>query len=124
MPEVHIRHLTKSFGATRVLDDVTFAAGSGELVTLLGPSGCGKTTTLMSIAGLETPDRGTITCVDVAFFDADAKIQLSAEARNLGIVFQTYAIWPHMTVAGNVAFPLQIRRRPRAEIGRRVTEVL
>jgi iron(III) transport system ATP-binding protein len=124
MPEVEIRHLTKSFGATRVLDDVTFAARDGQLVTLLGPSGCGKTTTLLSIAGLETPDRGTITCGDVRFFDADAKVQLAAESRNVGIVFQTYAIWPHMTVAGNVAFPLEIRRRPRSEINRRVAEVL
>src|SRR4030088_2669869 len=124
MPEVHVRNLTKSFGSTRVLDDVTFAAANGELVTLLGPSGCGKTTTLMSIAGLERPDRGTITCGDVQFFDAGAKVRLSAESRNVGIVFQTYAIWPHMTVADNVAFPLQLRRRPRAEIGRRVIEVL
>jgi iron(III) transport system ATP-binding protein len=124
MPEVHVRHLTKSFGGTRVLDDVSFAVGDGELVTMLGPSGCGKTTTLMSIAGLETPERGTITCGDVHFFDADAKIQLIAESRNVGVVFQTYAVWPHMTVADNVAFPLQIRGRPRAEISRRVAEVL
>src|SRR3979490_860985 len=124
MPEVHVRHLTKSFGNTRVLDDVTFAAANGELVTLLGPSGCGKTTTLMSIAGLERPDRGTITCGDVQFFDAAAKLQLTAESRNVGVVFQTYAVWPHMTVADNVAFPLQIRRRPRAEVRRRVSEVL
>jgi iron(III) transport system ATP-binding protein len=124
MPEVHVQHLTKSFGATRVLHDVTFAARDGQLVTLLGPSGCGKTTTLLSIAGLETPDRGAITCGDVRFFDAEAKVQLAAESRNVGIVFQTYAIWPHMTVAGNVAFPLEIRRRPRAEVNRRVAEVL
>src|ERR1700716_1608867 len=124
MPDVEIRHLTKSFGSSIVLDDVSFAAAHGELVTLLGPSGCGKTTTLMSIAGLETPDRGTITCGDVQFFDADAKVQLTAEARNVGVVFQTYAVWPHMTVADNVAFPLQIRPRPRAETSRRVAEVL
>jgi iron(III) transport system ATP-binding protein len=124
MPEVHVQHLTKSFGTIRVLDDVTFAAKDGQLVTLLGPSGCGKTTTLLSIAGLETPDRGTIKCGNVQFFNADAKVQLAAESRNVGIVFQTYAIWPHMTVAGNVAFPLEIRRRPRSEINRRVAEVL
>jgi iron(III) transport system ATP-binding protein len=124
MPDVHVQHLTKSFGATRVLDDVTFAAGDGQLITLLGPSGCGKTTTLLSIAGLETPDRGTIRCGDVQFFNAEARVQLAAESRNVGIVFQTYAIWPHMTVAGNVAFPLEIRRRPRSEINRRVADVL
>jgi iron(III) transport system ATP-binding protein len=124
MPDVQIRNLSKSFGATLVLDDVTFAARDGELVTLLGPSGCGKTTTLLSIAGLESPDRGAITCGDVRFFDVDANIHLAAESRNVGIVFQTYAIWPHMTVAGNVAFPLEIRRRPRSEINGRLAEVL
>src|SRR4030081_3311806 len=124
MPDVEIRHLTKSFGSSLVLDDVSFAAAHGELVTLLGPSGCGKTTTLMSIAGLETPDGGTITCGGVRFFDAAAHVQLPPESRNLGIVFQPYAIWPHMTVADNVAFPLQIRRRPRSEISHRVAEVL
>jgi iron(III) transport system ATP-binding protein len=76
------------------------------------------------VAGLEKPDRGTITCGDVQFFDGDAKVQLAAESRNVGIVFQTYAIWPHMTVADNVAFPLQIRKRSRTEISRRVKEVL
>jgi iron(III) transport system ATP-binding protein len=124
MPEVQIRNLTKSFGSTRVLDDVTFAAADGELITLLGPSGCGKTTTLMSIAGLETPERGQIICGGVRFFDSEAKVQMATESRNVGIVFQTYAIWPHMTVADNVAFPLQIRRRPRSEINFRVAEVL
>src|SRR5258708_2411159 len=124
MPEIHVQHVTKSFGTIRVLDDVTFAAKDGELVRPLGPSGCGKTTTLLSIAGLETPDRGTIKCGSVQFFNAEAKVQLAAESRNVGIVFQTYAIWPHMTVAGNVAFPLEIRRRPRSEINRRVAEVL
>src|SRR3981081_2275822 len=124
MPEVQIRHLTKSFGSTLVLDDVTFGAENGQLVTLLGPSGCGKTTTLMSIAGIETPDRGAITCGGVQFFDANTKVQLPAEARNVGIVFQTYAVWPHMTVAGNVAFPLAGRRATLSEISRRVTDVL
>ena len=74
MPEVQVRHLTKSFGSTLVLDDISFGVDNGELVTLLGPSGCGKTTTLMSIAGLERPDRGTITCGDVQFFDADDRL--------------------------------------------------
>ncbi len=124
MPDVRVAHLTKSFGTTRVLDDVTFAVANGQLVTLLGPSGCGKTTTLLSIAGLETPDRGTITCGDIQFFDAGAKVELPAETRNVGMVFQAYAVWPHMTVAANVAFPLQIRHRRRWEITERVTEVL
>src|ERR1700738_1311006 len=119
MPDVHVLGLTKSFVTTRVLEDVTFSAEHGELVTLLGPSGCGKTTTLMSIAGLETPDQGSIHCGDAIFFDASKKTETPAESRNLGIVFQTYAIWPHMTVTENVAFPLRIRRRSRTEITER-----
>jgi iron(III) transport system ATP-binding protein len=124
VPDVHVVGLTKSFGATRVLEDVTFSAAAGELVTLLGPSGCGKTTTLMSIAGLEKPDQGRIGCGSAIFFDASKEIEVAAESRNLGIVFQTYAIWPHMTVAENVAFPLSIRRWPRRETAERVAEVL
>jgi iron(III) transport system ATP-binding protein len=124
VPDIHVVGLTKSFGTTRVLEDVTFSADDGELVTLLGPSGCGKTTTLMSIAGLEIPDQGSIICGDTTFFDAPTKIEIAAESRNLGIVFQTYAIWPHMTVAENVAFPLRIRRRSQREIAERVAEVL
>src|SRR3977135_3135718 len=102
MPEVQIRHLTKSFGSTLVLDDVTFGAENGQLVTLLGPSGCGKTTTLMSIAGIETPDRGAITCGGVQFFDAGTKVHLPAEARNLGIVFQTSSVGRQRWVGANV----------------------
>ncbi|HEY4027368.1 MAG TPA: ABC transporter ATP-binding protein [Candidatus Dormibacteraeota bacterium] len=124
MPDLRVSGLTKRFGATPVLDDVSFSVGKGQFVTLLGPSGCGKTTTLLSIAGLETPEGGSISCGQVRFFDAAAKIQLPAESRNVGIVFQTYAIWPHMTVADNVGFPLRIRRRSRAEIRSRVEEVL
>jgi iron(III) transport system ATP-binding protein len=107
-----------------VLNDVTFSAAGGELVTLLGPSGCGKTTTLMSIAGLEKPDQGRILCGSAIFFDGSKKIEIAAESRNLGIVFQTYAIWPHMTVAENVAFPLRIRRQSPHLIAKRVAEVL
>jgi len=124
MPDIRVEHLVKSFGADRVLDDVTFTVKDKEFVTLLGPSGCGKTTTLMSIAGFVTPEAGVITCGDETFLDSRAGVDRAAEQRNLGIVFQSYALWPHMTVAANVGFPLKIRRLARRAAGERVDEVL
>jgi iron(III) transport system ATP-binding protein len=108
---------------TRVLalDGVSFDVRPGELFTLLGPSGCGKTTTLRSIAGLERPDSGTITVGGEALFDASRGIRVPANSRRLGMVFQSYAIWPHMTVLKNVAFPLEVLPR-RSRPGRAATE--
>jgi len=124
VPDIRVEHLSKSFSGTRVLDDVSFTVKDKELVTLLGSSGCGKTTTLLCIAGLQTPDDGLIACGDDTFVDRDARIDLAAERRNLGMVFQSYAIWPHMTVAQNVAFPLRVRKMSRRAITARVGEVL
>src|SRR3712207_1530080 len=95
--------------------DVSFEVKEGELFTLLGPSGCGKTTTLRSIAGLEKPDSGRIAVGDRVMFSAGGNggrtVNMPANQRGLGMVFQSYAIWPHMTVFDNVAFPLQVRKR-------------
>jgi iron(III) transport system ATP-binding protein len=124
MPEIRVERLSKSFGAQQVLDDVSFTVKDKEFVTLLGPSGCGKTTTLMAIAGFVTPDTGVITCGDETFVDREAGVDRAAEERNLGIVFQSYAIWPHMTVAANVGFPLKIRKLARPAVRARVDEVL
>jgi iron(III) transport system ATP-binding protein len=124
VPDIRVEHLGKSFSGTKVLDDVSFTVKEKELVTLLGPSGCGKTTTLLSIAGFQTPDEGRIGCGGDIFFDRRAHIDLAAERRNLGMVFQSYAIWPHMTVAQNVAFPLRVRKMPKRAITERVVEVL
>ena len=124
MPEIHVESLVKEFGDQRALDHVTFHVAEGELFTLLGPSGCGKSTTLMSIAGFQTPDEGRIAVGDEAFFDASSRVNVVAERRNLGIVFQSYAVWPHMTVFDNLAFPLRVRKMKRAAIRQRVREVL
>jgi len=124
MPEIHVDSLVKRFGEQCALDRVTFDVRDGELFTLLGPSGCGKSTTLMSIAGFQTPEEGRIAVGEDAFFDASRRVNLAAEQRNLGIVFQSYAVWPHMTVFENLAFPLKVRRVKRAEIQRRVLETL
>jgi iron(III) transport system ATP-binding protein len=112
------------------VDDVSFEVKEGELFTLLGPSGCGKTTTLRSIAGLEKPDSGTIAVGDRVLFSSGKgrNVNMPANQRGLGMVFQSYAIWPHMTVFDNVAFPLQVRKRSerpsKKEIEERVTRVL
>jgi iron(III) transport system ATP-binding protein len=119
-----IEHLTKRFGKNVVLEDVSFSVADGEFVTLLGPSGCGKTTTLLSIAGFVKPDHGAIRCDATTFVDPTAKLDVPAETRNLGMVFQSYAIWPHMTVAENVAFPLKLRKTPRQVRRLKVAETL
>src|SRR3954466_11489356 len=115
------------------VNNVSFEVKEGELFTLLGPSGCGKTTTLRSIAGLERPDSGTIAVGDRVMFSAGngnggKVVNMPANRRGLGMVFQSYAIWPHMTVFDNVAFPLQVRKRAerpsKAEIEERVSRVL
>ena len=124
MPDITVENLSMSFGGTKVLDGVSFSVGEKEFVTLLGPSGCGKTTTLMCIAGLQTPDQGRIASGSETFVDRRAGIDQPAERRNLGVVFQSYAIWPHMTVAQNVAFPLRLRKVAKRAVRERVAEVV
>ena len=116
-----ISNLAKSFPAGRgekadrvlAVDDVSFEVGEGELFTLLGPSGCGKTTTLRCVAGLETPDSGEIAIGGRTLFSSEQRIRVPANERRLGMVFQSYAIWPHMNVFKNVAFPLQVLPRSK-----------
>jgi iron(III) transport system ATP-binding protein len=112
--------------AVRATQDVSFDVPDGKLFTLLGPSGCGKTTTLRSIAGLETPKSGEISLHGKVVFSSAAGISVPPNRRNFGMVFQSYAIWPHMTVYQNAAFPLQVRRhRPdRKKIADKVMRVL
>src|SRR6202046_4816474 len=106
--------------------DVSFELPTGTFFTLLGPSGCGKTTTLRCIAGLERPDTGTITVEDSVLFDAARGAAVPMNQRGIGMVFQSYAIWPHMTVFENIAFPLRARggALSREEIRRRVEDSL
>ena len=121
---VEVQNLVKWFGNDRAVDGISFSIPRGRFLTLLGPSGCGKTTTLMSIAGLHGIDAGTIRVGGVTYTSKDEGLFLPPEQRDIGMVFQSYAIWPHMTVAQNVAYPLEIRKVPAAEIGDRVAEVL
>jgi len=124
MPGVRLEAVSKRFGATRAVDAVSLAVADGRLVTLLGPSGCGKTTTLRMIAGLEQNDAGRVAIGDRVVSDPGSGLFVAPERREIGMVFQSYAIWPHMTVFGNVAYPLEVRRRPTAEVRERVTAAL
>src|SRR6266540_1352758 len=124
MPEIHVEGLVKEFGHQRALDQVGFSVREGELFTLLGPSGCGKSTTLMSLAGFQRPEAGTIAVGNETFFDPSRRLNVAPERRNLGIVFQSYAVWPHMTVFENLAFPLRVRKVAKPEIRTRVGDVL
>jgi iron(III) transport system ATP-binding protein len=107
-----------------VLKGVSFKVERGEVYTLLGPSGCGKTTSLRSIAGLETPDSGRILLDECLVFSDREKVDTPPERRNIGMVFQSYAIWPHMTVAKNVAYPLHGKGLSGDEVRRRVSQAL
>jgi len=124
--ELAVERLTKTFAATAhaAVDDVSFRVEPGEVVVLLGPSGCGKTTTLRCVAGLEHPTSGTIAIGGKIMSDPARGLLVPPRSRNLGMVFQSYAVWPHMTVAENVAYPLRTRRMARHDIARRVMEVL
>ena len=124
MAELRIDRLGKRFGEVAALDDVSIVAEEGRFLTLLGPSGCGKSTTLWSVAGLHVPDAGTISIGDQVVFDAARGIAVPPEERACGVVFQSYAVWPHMTVADNVGYPLKLRKVGRVERRRRVVEVL
>ncbi len=109
--------MRKKFDKTVAVDNVSFEVKDGEFVILLGPSGCGKTTTLRCIAGLETPDEGEIYIGDKLVKD------LPPKDRDVTMVFQSYALYPHMSVYDNLAFPLKMRKYPKDEIDKRVREV-
>jgi iron(III) transport system ATP-binding protein len=121
---VEVQNLVKCYGNDLAVDDVSFSVRRGDFITLLGPSGCGKTTTLMSIAGLHRIDAGEIRVDGVTYTSPVKGIFLPPEKRDIGMVFQSYAIWPHMSVTQNVAYPLEIRGFERGEIEGRVAEVL
>lgn len=124
MPAVSLEHISCKFGDVLAVDDVSLDVEKGEFVTLLGPSGCGKTTTLRMVAGLEQNSAGRILIEDRVVSDADKNFFLPPDRRRLGMVFQSYAIWPHMTVFDNVAYPLQVRGVAKDIIRERVAKTL
>ena len=121
---LRVENLSKSYGALTVTDQISFHIDEGEALALLGPSGCGKTTILRCIAGLEIPNTGIIEIGGRTMYDSERQISVATEHRDLGVVFQSYAVWPHLTVAENVGFPLKVRKLPAAEIDERVDTIL
>ncbi len=124
MPDLIAQDIQKQLGTAQVLCGVSFELQPGEVLALLGPSGSGKTTLLRSVAGLERPDKGTIEIRGKVVFDAATGFEVPAEQRGLGLVFQSYAIWPHRSVFENVAYGLRLRHMPDAEVRRKVGDVL
>ncbi|WP_223646155.1 ABC transporter ATP-binding protein [Corallococcus sp. EGB] len=122
MAAIVLEGLVKAYGATPVVRGLSLQVEQGEFVSLLGPSGCGKTTTLRMLAGLEHPDAGVIRLADEVV--AGPGVRVPPEKRGLGMVFQSYAIWPHRSVEANVAYPLVLRKVPRHEVATRVREAL
>src|SRR2546425_8779542 len=123
-PHIEVDNLVVRYGDVTAVVRISFDVRRGEHMTLLGPSGCGKTTTLRALAGLEKPVAGEIRIDGRAVFSSRQGINVPAEQRQLPMVFQSYAIWPHMTVFDNVAYGLRLRRLPAAQVAERVRAVL
>ena len=121
---IEVKDLVVRYGDAVAVNGVSFTVGRGEHLTLLGPSGCGKTTTLRAIAGLEQPSSGSITIDGQAMFDAAARRNVPAEQRGVSMVFQSYAVWPHMSVYNNVAYGLRVRKQGAADIKANVERAL
>ncbi len=122
---IRLEHIAKTYpGGNQAVKDLSLDILEGEIFTLVGPSGCGKTTTLRLIAGLEEPDTGVIRFKERTIVDVARRVFVRANARNVGMVFQSYAIWPHMTVEENVGYPLKLRRIGKSEIRERVAAAL
>ena len=124
MAEIAISHLRKMYGTFTAVDDFTLNIADGEFVSILGPSGCGKTTLLRSIAGFFSVSSGEIRIGNALAASSESRIHVPPEERNLGMVFQSYAVWPHMNVFDNVAYPLRIRKEPTAALREKVGSVL
>ena len=124
MSRIELKHIDKFYGSNHVLRDINLTIEDGDFMTLLGPSGCGKTTTLRVVSGLEKPQNGTMTIDGVEMINADDAYYAEPSKRGLNLVFQSYALWPHMTVYNNIAFGLKIQKMSKAEIDRRVMDSL
>ncbi len=124
MTDLTLSALRKAYQSVVALDSIDLTVERGEFLTLLGPSGCGKSTTLAAIAGLDVPSAGSVRFRDRVLYDHAQGIFLPPEARNFGVVFQSYALWPHLSVERNVAMPLELRKVPHEERRKRVAETL
>ena len=124
MSTVNFEHVKKSYGDVDVIHDFSLDIKDGDFVSFLGPSGCGKTTCLRMVSGLEKNTGGIIKIDDAIVSDPDNKMILAPEKRKVGMVFQSYAVWPHMNVFDNVAYPLKVAKTNKSELNDRVNEIL
>ncbi|MDO5399594.1 MAG: ABC transporter ATP-binding protein [Eubacteriales bacterium] len=124
MSRIELKHIDKFYGSNHVLRDINLTIEDGDFMTLLGPSGCGKTTTLRVVSGLEKPQNGVMTIDGEEMINADLAYYAEPSKRGLNLVFQSYALWPHMTVRENIAFGLKIQKLPKDEVEKRVKESL
>jgi multiple sugar transport system ATP-binding protein len=123
MPEITLKNITKRFGKAVAVDNLNLEIHDGDFISLLGPSGCGKTTTLRMIAGLETPTEGEIDIDGKLVFSAAKGVNISPDKRDVGFLFQNYALWPHLTVYQNIAFGLENLKWDKAKIRKRIEEL-
>lgn len=124
MADITLKNITKRFGKSVAVDDLNLVINDGDFITLLGPSGCGKTTTLRMIAGLETPTEGEIWIEGTCVFSAEKGINVAPNKRDVGFLFQNYALWPHMTVYQNISFGLENMKWPKELIQNKIAELL
>ena len=124
MSDIVLKNITKRFGKSVAVDNLNLTIADGDFITLLGPSGCGKTTTLRMIAGLETPTEGEIWIDGKCMFSAEKGINVPPSKRDVGFLFQNYALWPHMTVYQNISFGLENMKWPKDRIRKKVDELL
>ena len=124
MAKVSFKNISFKYGDHQILKDFSLDIESGEIMCLVGPSGCGKTTLVRCLLGLNKPETGEIYVGDTCIFSAKSRTNMAVERRNIGIVFQDYAVWPHLTVSENVGYPLKKKRVSKAEIAQRVADTL
>lgn len=122
--KIKVENLTKAWGKVKAVDNISLEIEEGSFLTLLGPSGCGKTTTLRALAGLEDPSLGKITINDKIVFSKKDEIVVDPVKRGIGLIFQSYALWPHMTVYDNIAFGLVMKKLPKDEIKKQVDQII
>lgn len=124
MNKVEFKNITLSYGSNVVVKDFSLSVGNGEIIGIVGPSGCGKTTIMRALCGLKKPDTGEIYVNGTPFFSKEKRANLAPEKRGIGIVFQDYAVWPHLSVYDNIAYPLKKKKLAKKEIDREVHEAL
>ena len=124
MASVRFENVSISYGAKQVVKDFSLSVNDGEIMGIIGPSGCGKTTLIRALCGLIKPDKGSIYIADQLVFSDEKRVNIAPERRGVGVVFQDYAVWPHLSVWDNVCYPMKKHTVPKAEIAKRAASAL